>query len=137
MLRESFNKYAYLWKDDKEVVTKAFVNTKPAISDFDGEILKFDRVEKEIAEIVPNQSIGILHVSIEALKTSMITEAQEWRQKFGEILNRQVKSDMEQVVQYIESQAGKLSHKIGDLDDLRNAVDTLANIRETEVDIEL
>jgi dynein heavy chain len=135
--REQFAKFDFLWKDDKSETIQNFLKGNPTINDFEQEINRYESIEKEISEIPTNTQIGLLLISSEPLKLALISETKEWKQQYGLNLNRKVKTDMEELIEYMESKTVKLSRKIVDIDDLRMAVQTLSEIREAEVDIDM
>ncbi|KAJ3396765.1 Dynein heavy chain 5, axonemal [Lobulomyces angularis] len=135
--REQFSKYDFLWKDDKSETIQKFLSNNPTIPDFEVEINRYESIEKEIFEISPSTQIGILLISSEPLKLALLSETKDWKQQYGLNLNRKVKTDMEQLIEYMEAKTVKLSRKISDIDDLRNGVQTLSEIREAEVDIDM
>ncbi|TPX43177.1 hypothetical protein SeLEV6574_g05202 [Synchytrium endobioticum] len=135
--REQFTKFDFLWKEDKVETVKNFLAGNPTIGDFENEINRYEYVEKEIAEIPASTQIGFLLVSAEPLKTALFSEIKEWKQSYGANLNRKVKSDMESLIEYMADKTVRLSRKISDIDDLRMGVQTLSEIREAEVDIDM
>ncbi|KAI8902513.1 dynein heavy chain and region D6 of dynein motor-domain-containing protein [Globomyces pollinis-pini] len=135
--RDQFSKYDFLWKDDKTETIQRFLGNSPTIGDFENEINRYEMIEREILEIPTTTQIGLLLISAEPLKLALLSETKEWKQQFGLNLNIKVKQDMEQLIEYMETKTIKLSRKIADIDDLRMAVQTLSQIRETEVDIDM
>ncbi|KAI9206840.1 dynein heavy chain and region D6 of dynein motor-domain-containing protein [Polychytrium aggregatum] len=135
--REQFSKFDFLWKDDKTETIQAFLAKNPTIGDFEMEINKYESIEREITEIPSTTQIGLLLISSEPLKLALISETKEWKQQYGFNLNQKVKRDMEELIEYMENKTIRLSRKISDIDDLRMAVQTLSEIREAEVDIDM
>lgn len=135
--KEQFGKYHLLWKGDKQEAMQQFLDTKPSIADFENEMNRYEFVEREIAEITSVVNLGLVSVSSEPLKMALLTETKDWKQAYGVNLNRKIKKDMEDLIEYMDKQSVKLSRKIADLDDLRLAVVTLGEIREAEVDIDM
>ncbi|KAJ1345302.1 hypothetical protein BSLG_000815 [Batrachochytrium salamandrivorans] len=135
--REQFGKYDFLWKEDKAETIQKFLDSNPTIADFENEINRYEFIEREIQEIPGFTQIGLLLISAEPLKLALLSETKEWKQQYGLNLNRKVKTDMERLIEYMESKTIKLIRKIADIDDLRIAVQTLSEIRETEVDIDM
>ncbi|KAJ3258377.1 Dynein heavy chain 5, axonemal [Boothiomyces macroporosus] len=137
MHREQFSKYDFLWKDDKNETIQKFLSGSPTIGDFENEINRYEMIEREIMEIAGSTQIGLLLISAEPLKLALLSETKEWKQQYGLNLNKKVKMDMEELIEYMETKTIKLSRKIVDIDDLRMAVQTLSAIRETEVDVDM
>ncbi|KAI9015067.1 dynein heavy chain and region D6 of dynein motor-domain-containing protein [Gaertneriomyces semiglobifer] len=135
--REQYSKFDFLWKEDKNETILAFLNSNPTIADFESEINRYEGIEKDINDIPATTQIGLLLISSEPLKLALVSETKEWKQQYGLNLNRKVKTDMEQLMEYMENKTMRLGRKISDIDDLRMAVQTLSEIRETEVDIDM
>ncbi|KAI8811565.1 dynein heavy chain and region D6 of dynein motor-domain-containing protein [Cladochytrium replicatum] len=135
--RDQFNKYDFLWKDDKTETIQEFLKNIPTIGDFENEINKYESIENEIHEIPNTTQIGMLLIYSEPLKLSLLSETKDWKQQYGLNLNRKVKRDMEELIEYMENKTVRLGRKIADIDDLRMAVQTLSEIREAEVDIDM
>lgn len=135
--REQFVKYDFLWKEDKAETIQKFLASNPTIADFEVEINRYESVEKEITEIAPFTQIGLLLISSDPLKLALLSETKDWKQQYGLNLNQKVKADMESLIEYMDAKTLKLSRKISDIDDLRIAVQTLSEIREAEVDIDM
>ncbi|KAJ3249557.1 Dynein heavy chain 5, axonemal [Chytriomyces hyalinus] len=135
--REQFAKYDFLWKDDKTETIQNFLKNNPTIGDFEQEINKYEFIEREITDVPNTTQIGLLLISSEPLKLALISETKDWKQQYGFNLNQKVKTDMEELIEYMDSKTVKLSRKISDIDDLRIAVRTLSEIRLAEVDIDM
>ena len=135
--REQFNRHDFLWKDDKAETIEKFLNSSPSINDFESEINRYEFIEKEILDIPSSNQIGLILISAEPLKAALLLETKSWKQQYGLNLNRKVKKDMEQLIEYMDAKTMKLNRKISDIDDLRTAVVTLSEIREMEVDIDM
>ncbi|KAI9150964.1 hypothetical protein H9P43_009579 [Blastocladiella emersonii ATCC 22665] len=135
--REQFSRFDFLWKEDKTETIQKFLSSNPTIADFEAEINRYEIIERDIGEIPTSTQIGLLSVSSDPLKLALMTETKEWKHVYGLNLNLKVKQDMEGLIDYMEKQTLKLSRKISDIDDLRLAVTTLSEIRETEVDIDM
>jgi len=135
--REKFNKYDFLWNDNKVETIQDFLSKNPTSDDFEQKINKYESIEIEISGIENTTQIGPLLISTEPLKTALLTETKDWKLQYGVYLNKKVKKDMEDLMEYIDNKSMRLSRKISDIDDLRMAVATLSTIRETEVDIDM
>lgn len=135
--REGFVKYDFLWKEDKVETIEKFLKECPSIADFELEINKYEMIEREIGEIPASTQLGLLLISSEPLKLALLSETKDWKQQYGLYLNKKVKADMEGLIEYMDTKTIKLSRKIADIDDLRIGVQTLSEIREAEVDIDM
>jgi dynein heavy chain len=48
-------------------------------------------------------------ISAETLKLALMTETKEWKLQYGSNLNKKVKHDMEDLIEYMETKTIKLS----------------------------
>jgi dynein heavy chain len=135
--REQFIRFDFVWKEDKNETVQKFLASNPTIADFEAEINRFEYIEREINDIPSQTAINVLLISAEPLRLALSTETKAWKQTYGLNLNSKVKKDMEEMMEYMENKTMRLNRKIADIDDLRNAVTTLREIRETEVNIDM
>ena len=74
--------------------------------------------------------------SPEDLKIAMAAEANAWKVLYGRNMNTKYLTLMEQVMEQIDDMSRRLSRPIKDLDDIRQAMSTLKEIRENEIYID-
>ena len=65
----------------------------------------------------------------EQLKLSLTQECRVWKWAFGAALNRQASGRMGEVFSFIESLTKRLQRPIGDLEDVREAMAALREVR--------
>ena len=65
----------------------------------------------------------------EQLKLSLTQECRVWKRAFGAALNRQASGRMDEVFSFIESLTKRLQRPIGDLEDVREAMAALKEVR--------
>jgi dynein heavy chain len=135
--REQFSKWDFLWKEDRGESIKKFLESNPLLHDFENEINRLEFIEKEIMEIASSTQISSVLISAEPLKLALLTETKAWKQQYGLNLNAKVKKDMEELIEYMDNKSVRLSRKIVDIDDIRQACTTLSEIREAEVNIDM
>lgn len=70
------------------------------------------------------------------LKLAMIAEAKDWKLLYGRNMNSTYSQLMEKIVDQMEDLSKKLSRKIKDLDDVRQAMAALKELRENEIFID-
>lgn len=66
----------------------------------------------------------------------MAAEANAWKVLYGRNMNTKYLTLMEQVMEQIDDMSRRLSRPIKDLDDIRQAMATLKEIRENEIYID-
>jgi dynein heavy chain len=78
----------------------------------------------------------IFHI-LEKLKLGLTIETKAWRVHYGKACNQKYSSEMEEMFEFIEDLNKKLSRPLKDLDDIRFAMQSLKDIRENEIKIDM
>lgn len=73
---------------------------------------------------------------IDDLKIAIAAEAKSWKVVFGRNMNTKYLTLMEKIMEQIEDLSRRLSRPINDLDDVRQAMGALKELRENEIDID-
>ena len=78
-------------------------------------------------------------LSQEPIKYALSLEIKSWIQAFGRALNGKYRCRMEEIIQFVGDYSKRLSRPINDLEDVRNAMAALEDIRQgqTEMDMSL
>uniref|UniRef100_A0A4W3JQZ3 Dynein heavy chain 5, axonemal-like n=1 Tax=Callorhinchus milii TaxID=7868 RepID=A0A4W3JQZ3_CALMI len=71
------------------------------------------------------------------LKSALIEETKTWMIGYARHCNEKYKSDMENVLTFIEETSKKLNHPVNDMDDIRIIMGSLKDIREKQITIDL
>lgn len=137
MHRDVMVRFDHVWKEDRNESIQRFLASSPILADFEEEIRRFEAYERDIAQIPSHTTIQMILVSAEPLKMALLAETRAWIVAYGLNLNEKVRGDMEELVELMEVKTARLSRKISDIDDLRMAVQCLAEIRESEVTIDM
>jgi dynein heavy chain len=73
--------------------------------------------------------VGSVLLDTEQLKLSLTQECRVWKRAFGAALNRRASESMGEVFSFIESLNKRLQRPIGDLEDVREAMSALKEVR--------
>ncbi len=133
----SFMKYEYLWTIDKNEAYANFMRTKPDFEAFDAELRKYMDVEKAISGIITMSNIGCMSLDTSPLKNSLKAEASAWKTQYAKNLQQQAKEQLDSLMAYIVATCKRLDRKVEDLDDVRELMTVLGEIRDRETEIEL
>ena len=74
---------------------------------------------------------------LEKLKASLCAETKSWRVAYGKLCNTKYLNEMELIFSSVEDWVKRLNRPIKDLDDIRLAMETLKEIREKEISIDM
>jgi dynein heavy chain len=135
-LRE-FKKYDWLWKEDKDVNYKKFVQRKPTISDFEEQLKRFLALEEEILGMEPSHNIGALRLNTVNLKLQLCNESRMWKVLFSNNVHKLAKESMYSLFEYMRVITNKLNIEVQSLDTLRYVMTVLKEVREKESSIEM
>jgi len=133
----SFIKYDWLWKSDKDAAYKSFAQTSPSLDSYESQLRHFGSVEKEVESVNSIHIIGALSLNTMHLKTHLINECHRWKIKYSDNLHSQAKNELERITEYTRMTMGKLSRKVEDLDSLRFMMNLLREVREKESSIDM
>lgn len=126
--------YHYLWKNERsarELLEFGLVEFETALhylADLDAQLL---------LEPDQQQLSMCLRLSTERLKFGLTIEIKACKHKMSQAMAKKYKREMDYVYAVINEMDRKLDRTIRDLDDVRMVMDTLAKIREQDVDMEL
>lgn len=126
--------YHFLWENDRttrelmEFSLQEFEETLHLLASLDAQLLT------ELDTEIFGQCVAIHN---EHLKYGLAIEIKGCIHKIGEAMKKKYKKEMDYVYAVINEMDRKLDRPIRDLDDVRTIMDTLAKVREQEVDMEL
>ena len=166
-----FMGYDHLWKIDKSQAYSAFMNS-PAMKKgesldvFDAEVSKYDKLEREIADLPPTKTIGCMCLNATPVKDSLRAEAMAWKSQYAKNLHNQAWDEMNLFCEFMKEVSfpsqlhlranalplhvydmchdahllqvcRKLDRPVEDLDDVREVMAVLKSIREREAEIDM
>ena len=76
------------------------------------------------------------HLSADDLKIAMAAEAKAWKVLYGRGMNAKYQGLMDEVLEQIDDLTKRLSRPIKDLDDVRQSMAALKDLRENEIHID-
>uniref|UniRef100_A0A8C0URF6 Dynein heavy chain 5, axonemal-like n=1 Tax=Cyanistes caeruleus TaxID=156563 RepID=A0A8C0URF6_CYACU len=109
---------------------KEFIDNKPTMAEFQSQIRYFS---VSILFLIKMN----LEVATESLKIALIQECRSRQRTFGLALNKRSATDVGEIYSFIENVSKRLSRPIHDLEDVREAMEALKEIRENEIKIDV
>jgi len=94
-------------------------------------------LEEQVCDLSAGQQVGPLYFRTETLKTALVTESRAWKLEYGRSLNEVCAHDMDSVLKFFEETQKPLMRPVKDLDDIRAHMAALAEIRESEIRIDM
>lgn len=138
MTIKNFSTYSHLWTVEREIKMKEFMEkVKPGVNEFCVEMNDYAQLGDVIATEPDMMTAGAVALSVEKLKLALSTEARAWVILYGRTMNHKYQTIMEEVFRYIDDWTKKLNHPLKDLDDVRNVMATLKDVREKEIQIDI
>uniref|UniRef100_H2YUI8 AAA+ ATPase domain-containing protein n=1 Tax=Ciona savignyi TaxID=51511 RepID=H2YUI8_CIOSA len=123
-----FNRFQMLWEEERESAVKEFMSTNPLLTEFRAEIMKY--IINQRVEVLPSSiSVGPLQLLPANIKMSLVVETKSWKVSLCKCLNIEYRSKMEEVFDFINEYSKRLTRPIKDLDDIREAMNSLDTIK--------
>lgn len=73
----------------------------------------------------------------EPFKLALLVEIKAWKLLFGHSINNKYKQCMDEIMQFVSEYSKRLGRQINDLEDVRNAMAALEDIRQNEIRIDM
>jgi dynein heavy chain len=124
-------KYDFLWKQDLSGRIDKF-----STEEIELELQRYMAIEQEVAQISPVHKIGALSLRTTPLKNSLKSQASSWKAQSAKNLHKQGQNELRKMQEYISSKSRDLSIEINDIEDVREVMGILQEIREKEAEID-
>ncbi|KER25690.1 hypothetical protein T265_06922 [Opisthorchis viverrini] len=134
---QSHSKYSELWTSDPQIRVEEFMKTNPNLSDFDTRLHHYLRLEQSIKSIPSARPVEALLIQTDEFKSGLIRECQLWRRCYGSALNQRCAAQMSKTLELFDNLSKRLSRPVNDLDDVREQMAVLSELREAEVQIDM
>ncbi|XP_039610084.1 dynein heavy chain 5, axonemal-like [Polypterus senegalus] len=134
---DNFSQFSSLWNQEPNDKVKEFVQTNPSLSEFSAHISSYTKLETQINDLPQFYTLGSVQLQTEPLKLALTQECRHWKRAFGVSLNKKASSDMEEIYTFIDALSKRLHRPIKDLEDVRDAMAALREIRDAEIRIDM
>ncbi|XP_025779530.1 dynein heavy chain 5, axonemal [Puma concolor] len=133
---DCFKRYNHIWQKEKEETIMTVITKNPLLSEFESQIVYFQKLEQEINAEPEYICVGAIALYTADLKFTLAAETKAWMAVIGRHCNKKYRSEMENIFTLIEEFNKKLNRQIKDLDDIRIAMAALKEIREQQISID-
>ncbi len=133
---EHFKQYQELWTVDREKHMNLFLESNPTLSDFEAQMRDYEKLGVTLTEEVTSLPAGALALEAEDLKIALEAEAKAWKVLYGRSMNSKYQTLMDQIMEQLDDLSKRMSRPIKDLDDVRQAMTSLKELREKEIFID-
>ncbi|KAM6127972.1 dynein axonemal heavy chain 8 [Pterocles gutturalis] len=134
---QDFQKYKVLWTEDRDVKIQEFLASSPSLTEIKEEILHYAGFEEEMEDLKPIILLGPIELHTEPLKKALAIEAKAWKMLLCRYLNEEYKKKLTDMISFITEHLKKLARPLGDLDDVRFAMEALSVIRENQIQMDM
>jgi len=128
--------YAYLWRDEREIEIKDFIDSQPVITETEAVMRKYNALDDELAEIPDTQRVGPMDVLSTEMKLGLTVEVKQWKYLLCKFLSEDYKVKSLTIAKFIEECNKDLQTPIRDMNDIRFVMTVLEKIRDKYVDYE-
>ncbi|XP_052062310.1 dynein axonemal heavy chain 5-like isoform X2 [Mytilus californianus] len=134
---DHFSEFHSVWMVDRDEDLENFNKENPKLSEYEAKIKHYEEMEIQINALPEYYDVGPIGMYTEKLKLGLTIETKQWRVHFGKACNQKYSSEMEEMFEFIEDLNKRLSRPLKDLDDIRYAMGSLKDIRESEIRIDM
>ena len=134
---QQFACYDTLLRGNRANELETFNAQEHMFEDYEDHIRTFHTLEREIALMPNNHSIGCLRIDLARIKHFLSSEASEWKKAYGVSLNAKVKEELDCLIHNMEDIEAKLNRKVHDLSDVNGIMCIIAKMRSDESEIEM
>ncbi|XP_059501105.1 dynein axonemal heavy chain 8-like [Stegostoma tigrinum] len=134
---ERFQKFKMLWIEDRETTIKNFMDRNPSLYEFRSEIEFYATFQQEIEELPSSITVDFIELNTEPMRMALLVEVKSWIMSLCRFLNEQYKAKMSAISTFVSEQMKNLARPIQDLDDVRFAMESLAEIRRNEIQMDM
>ncbi|KAG2382014.1 hypothetical protein C9374_005806 [Naegleria lovaniensis] len=135
-----FESYGYLWKEDKQVAYKKFVDRcvdkKPTLDDFEKELNKYTVLDGQINAMQTHSTAGPFTLDADNLKNSLLQLVTQWKVQYANNLHESATEELNYYLTLFDESTKSLHPEITTLEDLRFVMDTVKDVRSREAMIE-
>ncbi len=137
-LKETYNPFKYIWIDSIEKKIKEFNNKKnKTYYDYEEKLIEFTNIEKLIKAIPDEYDQGAIRLNSKIIKSNLEHYCNEWKNAYSKELLRKTRTSAKELNEIIKNFDLKLKKKPEKIDELKEMVDTIEEIRQKEGEIEL
>ncbi|XP_060567173.1 dynein axonemal heavy chain 5-like, partial [Ruditapes philippinarum] len=119
------------------VFPQEFMEENPILSEYKAKLMMFKKLENSIDDIQVSETVGPIELFTESLKLALRVEIKAWKLLFGKELNETYRQKMDEILAFKDDYGKRLSRPIRDLEDVRQAMYALADVREHQISIDM
>ncbi|XP_078069648.1 dynein axonemal heavy chain 8-like [Mustelus asterias] len=134
---ERFQKFKMLWLEDRDTTIKKFMDSNPSLYELRTELEFYANIKQEIEEFSSTIKVDFIELNIEPMKMALLVEAKGWIMLLCRFLNDQYRAKMLAITVFVSEQMKNLARPIQDLDDVRFAMESLSQIRNNEIQMDM
>ncbi|XP_032892362.1 dynein heavy chain 5, axonemal-like [Amblyraja radiata] len=134
---EKLISYCHIWKNDRETTLKKFMKGIPSISELEFQIKFYRNLQVQVQAEPRVIYMGPFALYADDMKITLMEECRAWMIGFSQICNEKYRTNLENILIFIEETSRKLNRPFNDLDDIRIIVSSLKEIREKQIEIDL
>ncbi|XP_072356695.1 dynein axonemal heavy chain 8-like [Scyliorhinus torazame] len=134
---DEFQKFNILWLQDRDTTVKKFMDSNPSLYELRTKIEYYASFEREIEEISSTIKVDFIELNTESIRMALLVEAKAWKIVLCRFLNEQYKGKMQVIASFIVEEMKNMGRPIQDLDDVRFAMESLSQIRNNEIQMDM
>jgi dynein heavy chain len=125
----TWDRYKHIWDVDKDAFMRRYAKANRALTAFETDITRYKELQHEIGAEEGISNIGFIRIDSQPLKEALRQHCGMWQLKFTQLLNSQAATELQELLDHMESCRTKLAQKPKNLDMLADMI----KLHETEV----
>ncbi|GCB60735.1 hypothetical protein scyTo_0014220, partial [Scyliorhinus torazame] len=113
------------------------MDSNPSLYELRTKIEYYASFEREIEEISSTIKVDFIELNTESIRMALLVEAKAWKIVLCRFLNEQYKGKMQVIASFIVEEMKNMGRPIQDLDDVRFAMESLSQIRNNEIQMDM
>ena len=137
-LKNTFQPFKHLWTDSIEKKIKEFNSKKnKTYLDYEEKLKEYLNIEKLIKAIADEYNIGAICLNTKAIKAALDQCCNDWKNAYSRELQRTTRDNSKKLDELIKSFQQKLKQQPDKIQELKEVVSTIDDIRRNEGEIEM
>ncbi|KAJ2947929.1 hypothetical protein O0L34_g9722 [Tuta absoluta] len=136
-LLKTYQRFSYLWAEDRVQQVQAFVDSSPLNIVIRDMLKTYESRTDEVLNLPERHIIGSIQINMENIKLALHIESVEWKRILGKLLIVAYRERAQKLMQFINDRMKTMAKKIKDLDDVRVAMLCLDLIRDKFIGMDM
>merc|ERR1712187_984160 len=128
--------YQPIVSQDKDTFIRRYKKTERSLTIVGQDITRYKEVQNDIQQEDPKVVIDFIETDFTPLKNALMEHCQQWQKKLTDLLNERARGEMDQILDYFETNTKTFFSPMKDMDELKYRIQLLEQCRKDDIDME-